>query len=82
MLKAIRILYLGASSLWILGTLKNEYWKRSTELNVFFMLTLAIGRILSIITDGLPTEGFIFGLIVELMIGLFSIYQLKKYKSN
>lgn len=77
MLKAIMLLYLGAAAVWILGILRTEYWKRATELNILFMLTLAIGRLLSIIIDGLPTEGFILGLIVELIIGLFSIYQLK-----
>lgn len=81
MLKANMILYLGISTVWALGILKNVYWKRATELNILFMLTLGIGRILSMIVDGLPTSGYIFGVIAELTIGLFSIYQLKKYKS-
>lgn len=79
MLKAIMCLYLGISIVWVLGIWKTNYWKRATELNILFMLTLATGRTLSMITDGLPTNGYIFGIIAELVLGLFSIYQLKKY---
>jgi hypothetical protein len=43
------------------------------------MLSLAIGRVISMFMDGLPTEGYIFGIIAEFILGLFSIYQLKKY---
>lgn len=79
MLKAIMCLYLGISVVWVLGVWKSKYWKRATELNILFMLTLATGRALSMITDGLPTNGYIFGIIAELFLGLFSMYQLKKY---
>ena len=81
MLKANMILYIGISIVWILGMWKTEYWNRATELNILFMLTLGIGRTLSIMIDGIPTNGYIFGVIAELTIGLFSIYQLRKYKT-
>lgn len=81
MLKANMILYLGISIVWILGMCKVKYWRKATELNILFMLTLGIGRIFSILTDGLPTNGYIFGVIAELTIGTFSIYQLRKYKT-
>ncbi len=80
MLKANMILYIGISIVWILGMWKTEYWNKATELNILFMLTLGIGPILGIVMDGLPTNGYIFGVIAELIIGLFSIYQLRKYK--
>ncbi|MCF2876470.1 MULTISPECIES: DUF4345 domain-containing protein [unclassified Tenacibaculum] len=79
MLKAIMGLYIGISLVWILGIWKTQYWKRATKLNILFMLTLAIGRGLSMITDGIPTNGYIFGITAELLLGLFSIYQLRKY---
>lgn len=80
MLKANMILYLGVSGVWLLGTLKSKYWEKATELNILFMLTLGIGRTLSMIFDGFPTRGYFFAVIAELIIGIFSIYQLKKYK--
>jgi hypothetical protein len=79
MLKAIMSLYLGISMVWILGIWKAEYWKSATQLNILFMLTLATGRIISMVTDGVRTGGYIFGVIAEFAIGLFSVYQLKKY---
>lgn len=82
MLRAIMCLYLGISLIWIFGIWKSEYWKKATQLNILFMLSLAIGRVLSMMLDGLPTEGYIFGVIAEFIIGLFSIYQLKKYKTE
>ncbi|WP_299124861.1 DUF4345 domain-containing protein [uncultured Tenacibaculum sp.] len=79
MLKAIMCLYFGISLVWILGIWKTQYWKRATELNILFMLTLATGRGLSMIADGIPTNGYVFGITAELLLGLFSIYQLKKH---
>ena len=80
MLKANMFLYFGVSAVWILGIWKNTYWKPATQLNILFMLSLASGRILSMFTNGLPSSGFIFGAIMEVIIGLFSLYQLKRYK--
>ena len=82
MLKANMCLYIGISVIWILGVWKTEYWKRATELNILFMLTLATGRGLSMIMEGLPTGGYIFGIIAEFALGIYSIYQLKKYSTE
>ncbi|MBW1294777.1 DUF4345 domain-containing protein [Aquimarina litoralis] len=82
MLKANMCLYLGISWVCILGIWKTTFWKKATELNILFMLTLGIGRVLSMIVDGIPTDGYIFGVIAEIMIGFLSIYQLKKYNSK
>ncbi len=41
------------------------------------MFTLAIGRTLNMIIDGLPTDGYIFGIMTEYFLGFISIYQLK-----
>jgi hypothetical protein len=79
MLKALMCLYIGISTIWVLGIWKREYWKLATQLNILFMLTLAIGRGLSMLIDGLPTGGYIFGIIAEFVLGFYSIFQLKKY---
>ena len=82
MLKAIMCLYLGISIIWILGIWKNKYWKTATQLNILFMLSLAIGRMISILMDGFPTGGYIFGIIAEFVLGSYSIFQLKKYSQK
>jgi len=79
LLKAIMLLYLGVSAVWGMGIWKKEYWRKATELNILFMLSLGSGRLLSMIMDGPPSDGYIFGVIAELCIGIFSIYQLRKY---
>ena len=79
MMKAFMALYLGVSFVWVLGVLKSKYWVRATQLNVLFMLTLASGRCLSMFIEGVPSRGFIFAVIAELILGLVSIYQLRKY---
>jgi hypothetical protein len=82
MLKAIMCLYLGISIVWILGIWKTQYWKIATQLNILFMLSLAIGRVLSMLMDGFPTGGYIFGIIAEFVLGFYSIFQFKKYSRN
>lgn len=82
LLKAIMCLYLGTSLVWIVGIWKAEYWKSATQLNILFMLSLASGRALSMVLDGWPTGGYIFAIIAELAIGLFSVVQLNKYRTE
>lgn len=82
MLKAIMLLYIGISFVWVLGIFKTEYWKSATQLNILFMLTLGCGRGLSMIVDGLPSGGYIFGILAEFIIGIFSLYQLRKYTNK
>ena len=82
MLKAIMCLYLGISIVWILGIWKTKYWKNATQLNILFMLSLAIGRMISMLVDGFPIGGYIFGIIAEIVLGLYSIFQLKKYSGT
>ncbi|ENA1795654.1 DUF4345 domain-containing protein [Flavobacterium psychrophilum] len=82
MLKAIMCLYLGISFVWILGIWKTEYWKIATQLNILFMLSLAIGRALSMLMEGFPTGGYIFGILAEFVLGFYSILQFKKYNRN
>lgn len=82
MLKAIMCLYLGISIVWILGIWKTKYWKTATQLNILFMLSLAIRRLISMFMDGFPTGGYIFGIIAEFVLGSYSIFQLKKYNQN
>jgi hypothetical protein len=79
MLKAIMSLYLGISYVWIMGVCYTKFWKIATQLNVIFMLFLALGRFLSMLVEGLPTVGYIFGVIAEFTLGFYSIFQLKKY---
>ena len=80
--KAIMGLYLGFSILWIMGILKPEYLKTALITNVVFMLGLGSGRVLSILVDGAPTSGYLFGTIAELVLGLYGLWVLKTYRHS
>lgn len=82
MLRAIMCLYLIVCFVLFLGIFKSKYWKTATQLNIIFMLSLAIGRVLSILLDGMPTQALIIAMIVEFVLGFLSIYQLNRFRSN
>lgn len=81
-LKAIMGLYFGFSTLWIIGIFKSTFWKTATISNIVFMLGLAIGRIISLFVDGIPSGVFVLGTFGELVLGLYGWYQFKKYNSQ
>jgi hypothetical protein len=78
--KAIMGLYLGFSTLWILGVFKVNYLKTALITNCVFMLGLGFGRVLSIALDGIPTSGYIFGTVAELFLGFYGLWVLKRFK--
>ncbi|WP_353777752.1 DUF4345 family protein [Winogradskyella sp. 3972H.M.0a.05] len=78
--RAIMFLYLCIAIIWLFGILKSRFWFTATILNIAFMSGLALGRILSFILDGVPSLPFIIGLFGEMILAVFSIYQLNKYK--
>ena len=79
--KAIMGLYLGFSSLWILGVFKASYLKLALITNIIFMLGLGFGRVLSWIIDGTPTFGYQFGTFAELFLGFYGVWAMK-YQDN
>tara|TARA_B100000809_G_C15128692_1_gene527392 strand:+ start:1361 stop:1750 length:390 start_codon:yes stop_codon:yes gene_type:complete len=80
--KAIMGLYLGFSALWILGVFKSSYLKSALISNMIFMLGLAFGRVISIVSDGIPTFGYVFGTVAELFLGIYGLWLLKNDNSN
>ena len=80
--KAIMGLYLGFSALWILGVFKSSYLKTALITNMIFMLGLGFGRVISIVSDGIPTFGYVFGTVAELFLGIYGLWVLKNDNSN
>ncbi|WP_299883475.1 DUF4345 domain-containing protein [uncultured Lacinutrix sp.] len=76
--KAIMGLYLGFSFLWLLGIIKAQYFKIAILTNIIFMLGLGFGRIVSILIDGIPTFGYVFGTVAELFLGCYGLWVLKR----
>jgi hypothetical protein len=77
--KAVMGLYLGFSTLWVLGIFKNKYLEVAIVTNIIFMLGLGFGRVVSIIFDGIPTSGYIFGTVAELFLGFYGLWVLRHH---
>jgi hypothetical protein len=80
--RAILGLYLAFSALWVLGILKSDFWKMATLSNFIFMIGLVFGRMLSMVLDGIPSPAFSYGIIGELILAIFALYQYRKYKNS
>lgn len=72
-------LYLGMALLWISGIAKPAFWVTATITNIVFMGGLALGRVISLLIDGMPSMYFLFGLILELSLAIWGVKNLKKY---
>lgn len=79
LLKAIMGLYLGFSALWIIGIFKAYYLNIAIITNMIFMMGMGAGRVLSILLDGIPTFGYVFGAFAELFLGCYALWVLKRY---
>ena len=77
--KAIMGLYLGFSIVWLFGIFKTNYLKIALVSNMIFMLGLGSGRVLSLIVDGTPTFGYLFGTFAELFLGVYGFWVLKRW---
>ena len=75
--KAIMGLYLGFSIIWLFGIFKTNYLKIALVSNMIFMLGLGSGRVLSLIVDGTPTFGYLFGTFAELFLGVYGFWVKK-----
>ena len=76
---AIMGLYLGMSVIWMMGIIKSRLWITATITNVTFMGGLALGRLVSLVADGIPGTYFLIGLVLELVLALWGLRNLKKY---
>ena len=80
--KAVMGLYLGFSILWCLGLFKVTYLKMAIVTNIVFMLGLGSGRIVSVLLDGVPTFGYVFGIVAELFLGIYGLWVLKRINNQ
>ncbi|WP_298492772.1 DUF4345 domain-containing protein [uncultured Algibacter sp.] len=80
--KAIMGLYIGFSIVWVLGVFKTNYLKLALITNLIFMLGLGSGRVLSLILDGTPTFGYIFGTFAELFLGFYGLWVLLNHHTT
>jgi hypothetical protein len=75
--RAIIGLYLGLAIYWIVAIFKVEHWRNATLIIVIFLGSLAIGRIFSILLDGIPSFPFLIGTILEILFMFWGIWNLR-----
>ena len=76
--KAIMGLYLCFATFWFIGLKQTSYWKAATISNMLFMLGLGLGRLISFVTDGMPSVVLLLGTVGELTLAIYAYSQLKK----
>jgi hypothetical protein len=69
-------LYLGMSTFCIMAAFTPEWRRVAVIWAVFFAYSLAIGRILSLILDGMPSPILLFYMAVELIVGTLGLLVL------
>jgi Domain of unknown function (DUF4345) len=80
--RAIMVLYLAMSALFLMGIFNKKYWFTATITNIFLMGGLALGRILSLVLDGMPSPIFLWGTLGEMVLAVFAFYQLRKWEGR
>ena len=76
-LRAISGLYIALVTFWILGAYNSNLQLPALWSLTIFMTGLALGRVTSILIDGLPSSIFIFYLFIEIISGLIGYALLK-----
>ncbi len=71
--RALMCLYLGASIFWAIAAFKPEWRRVAVIWAVFFALSLAVGRVISVVVDGPPSRLLDLYLAVEVLGGLWGI---------
>ncbi len=80
--RAIMGLYVGMIALWIVGAFRSDFSRAAVIAEIFFMLGLACGRVLSIIVDGVPSTLLVAYTIVEVAMGAWGVMILKQLCST
>jgi hypothetical protein len=76
--RALGCLYLGMSTFCIIAAFTPEWRHVAVIWAVFFAYSLAIGRILSLIVDGMPSRILLLYLAVELAVGTCGLFVLAR----
>jgi hypothetical protein len=76
--RAIMGLYLGMIVLWVLGAFCANLTWVAVIAEVTFMFGLALGRVVSIVIDGMPSMLLVVYAVLEIAMGLWGVLILKK----
>ncbi|YCO04705.1 DUF4345 domain-containing protein [Vibrio sp. VNB-15] len=76
--RAVMGLYLALVMFWVMGAMISKYRLPALYSLVIFMFGLAMGRILSLLVDGMPHWLLVVYLLLEFGFGLVGLKMIKK----
>jgi hypothetical protein len=76
--KAIMGVYLCFAALFIAGIMRPSLWFTATVSSILLMGGLALGRLVSMVTDGIPSKFYFVGCFLELLLCLLAAYNLQR----
>jgi hypothetical protein len=83
MFRALMCLYLGMVAFCLMAALFQPGWRHVAVVwTVFFMFSLAIGRLISLVVDGMPSRILVVYMLVELAMGAIGLALLAREASK
>lgn len=76
--RALSCLYLGMVAFCLIAAFTPAWQHVAVIWAVFFAYSLAIGRVISMILDGMPSPMLLFYLAVELVVGTWGLFILSR----
>ncbi|WGV98687.1 DUF4345 domain-containing protein [Vibrio sp. YMD68] len=76
--RAVMGLYLALAAFWVMGALRNNMRLHALYSLVIFMFGLAIGRVISLVSDGMPHWLLSAYLLLELGFGIVGMKMIQK----
>ena len=81
-IRASGALMLAGGLLILSGAFISRLRFTATMVSILMFLSLGIGRIVSIVMDGMPAEGLVKATVVEMIIGFVGIFALLNYRKK
>lgn len=81
-MRAMMFLYLGLASFWVMGARNEKLTIPALYSLIVFMLSLAAGRLVSLLVDGMPHWILVAYLGLEVAFGIVGIVLLKRAENQ
>ena len=80
--RAAGAMLLASGLMILLGSFVQKLTFTSLVISILAYLSYGFGRLLSLIIDGMPIDGLLKATIIEIILGLISVFALYKYTKN
>ncbi|PWJ43258.1 DUF4345 domain-containing protein [Sediminitomix flava] len=79
--RAASALFLAVALLTIIGAFRTKLTYTSNLVVSLLFLSLGLGRLISILSDGIPVDGLVKATGLEFILGIIGVFLFQKYKS-